>query len=77
MFFVCILPLFILAMRYLTAPILPMYSSKLNPLLTPLAIIPFFFFNDYDILFMSIAVFLVNLVIVWRMLDRDEDSLWI
>lgn len=76
--FLIILPLFILSLRYLSAPATSgPYKSKWNALLAPLAVIPLFFFSDWDILFMSILVLLMNLWVAWKQLDGgDDDYSW-
>lgn len=53
-----IIPLFVLALRYLTHPqaTIGPFKSKWNALLAPLGVIPLFFFKDWDILFLSILV---------------------
>jgi len=69
-----ILPLFLLALRYLTAPGHVMYESNLNCLFTPAAVLTFFFFTNWDILYMGVLVGLLNLLVTWRMLDPDDTS---
>ena len=69
---VIIIPLFGLSLKYLTASSLEPYTNKYNSLLAPIALIPMFFFSNYDILFLSILVFIMNLYVAWRQIDDDE-----
>ena len=74
-----VIPLFILTLRYLTHPqaSLGPYKSKWNALLAPLGVLPLFFFKDWDVLFLSVLVLLMNLWVAWKQLDGgDEDYNW-
>ena len=70
-----IIPLFILCLRYLTYPVTAgPYLNRYNALLAPLGVIPIFFFRDWDILFMSVLVLLINLWVAWKQLDGGIDE---
>ena len=72
---VIIMPLFALFLRYLTHPVLSgPYKSRWNALLAPVGAIPFFFFRDWDILFMSILVCMANMWVAWRQIDAGDDE---
>jgi hypothetical protein len=64
---VIIAPLFILSIQYLTHPVTDgPYRVKWNTLLAPIGIIPVFFFTDFDILYMTIVVFIQNMWVAWK-----------
>jgi hypothetical protein len=43
-------------------------------MVNPLTVLVFFFFNNYDILYMGILVCAINLIITWRLMDPDDYS---
>jgi hypothetical protein len=70
-----ILPLFVLSLRYLTHQVQEgPYRSRWNALLAPIAVVPCFFFRDWDILFLSVLVLLQNLWVTWRQVDGGDDE---
>jgi hypothetical protein len=70
-----IMPQFICALRYLAQPMTwGPYKSKYNALLAPLAVIPLFFFSDWDICFLSVQVLAMNLWVSWRQMDAGDDE---
>jgi len=72
---VIVLPLFYQSLRYLTHSVIQgPYKSHWNALLAPFAIIPCFFFSDWDILFLSVIVLLQNVWVAWRQVDGCEDE---
>lgn len=46
----------------------------MNALLAPIATIPIFFFQNYNILILAILVLLTNLWVAWKQLDNDDYS---
>ena len=67
-----ILPLFIAAMHYYTAPYKYYYASRVQTLALPLAIVPFFFFQNWDVAILSGFVLILNGYITWQIIDREE-----
>lgn len=64
-----IMPLFLLAMNFYTAPFKKRYRSKVQILVTPFALIPIFCFTNWDIVIMSVIVLLQNGYIGWYIID--------
>lgn len=60
-----ILPMFLFAMHFYTAPFRKRYRNKRQILIVPLALVPPFFFTNIDILILSIIVLLQNGYIAW------------
>ncbi len=76
-----VLPLFTLAMRYLTYPILDFYTAKLNvsaltnsvqALVSPLLLCPLFYAATWDVFILAMLTLLINLSCVWRQLDGED-----
>lgn len=67
-----VLPLFLAAMHFFTAPFKKLYDNKLQILIAPLAIIPFFCFTNIDVAILSALVLIQNGYIAWYVIDRAE-----
>jgi len=67
-----ITPLFLAAMHFYTAPFKKRYTNKVQTLVVPLALVPFFFFTNIDIAILSALVFIQNGYIAWYQLDQEE-----
>lgn len=50
------------------------YKSKWNALLAPIGALPLFFFRDWDIMLMSLLVFVQNLWAAWCQIDTANDD---
>jgi hypothetical protein len=66
--------MFIISLKYSTASATEPYTHRINALVAPVAAIPLFFFQNYDILMMGILVLITNLWVSWKQLDTDDYS---
>ena len=58
-----ILPLYILALRFWTAPVYINYTSKVNSLLVPFSMLPMFLSKHIDIIMLGVLVFFMNFLV--------------
>ena len=66
-----IVPMFIAAEYFYTAPFKRRYKSRFQILIAPIAIIPLFFFTNYDVAILSAFVLLLYVYIAGRTLDIE------
>ena len=64
-----ITPLFLISLRYWTAPVYICYNSKLSSFMAPFAAIPFFYCSHWDLKILSIIVFMMNFSAFWYHMD--------
>ena len=64
-----ILPLFLAAMHFFTAPFRKRYTSRVQILICPAAVIPLFCFTNIDIAILSVLVLVQNGYISWWVID--------
>jgi hypothetical protein len=69
---IVVLPLFILGLKFWTAPIYSAYASKLNSVLSPLSLVAIFFGSHLDIKLMGIIVLMMNSYVFWYHVDPPE-----
>ena len=67
-----IMPMFLVALHFYTAPTKKYYPCKLQALLAPIAFIPMFLFKSWDILFMSVHVLFLNGYCAYYLVDTSE-----
>ena len=68
-----LVPMFILGLKFWTAPIYSAYASKLNACVAPLAMGPIFFSHHIDITLMGIVVLLMNSYVFWYHVDPPAE----
>lgn len=69
-----LVPLFILGLRYWTAPSYLVYGCKLNGLLCPVSLLPLFFSDHLDIKLMAGLVYIMNFLPFWGHCDPGYDN---
>ena len=69
-----ILPLFIIGLRFWTAPAYLVYTGKENGLAAPLSILPVFFSTHIDIMCLGILVFCINFYAFWYHIDPMQTT---
>ena len=62
-------PLFVLGLRFWTAPVYINYRWRLNSLLLPLCIGPVFFAKHFDVILLGFVVFFMNWTAFYQHLD--------
>lgn len=65
MFIFITLPLFLLGLKFWTAPAYLRYKSKLNTILAPIAFIPIFYSNHIDMVFLGLLSCIMNCYVLW------------
>lgn len=65
--------MFILGLKFWTAPIYSAYASKMNTFSVPFAMIPMFFSNHIDLSLMSGIVMIMNAYVFWYHVDPPEE----
>jgi len=64
-----ITPLFIVGLKFWTAPVYTPYASKINALVAPFGIIVAFISNHADVIMMGTLVALMNAYVFWYHVD--------
>lgn len=72
---IIVIPLFVLGLKFWTAPIYSAYASKSNSIVAPLAMFPIFASKHIDLTMMGIIVLLMNAYVFWYHTDPPEDFL--
>lgn len=65
MIFIVITPLFIIGLRFWTAPSYLKYSLRINALAAPVALLPTFFSYHADVKALGVLVLLMNVYVFW------------
>jgi hypothetical protein len=68
-----VIPMFVLGLKFWTAPIYSAYASKANATLAPLALIPIFFSYHMDVRVMGVVVLMMNAYVFWYHVDPPEE----
>ena len=69
-----LLILYSLAMHFLLSPLDVYYIGTYQSLLAPVSLIPIFYFQSYDILFMGIHTLLLNLYTAYYVIDPESQE---
>jgi len=64
-----ILPLFLMSLHFLTAPIKQRYNSKMQAFLAPISLLPLFWFHSWDVCCLSIHVTIMNMYCAYYISD--------
>jgi hypothetical protein len=70
-----VIPMFILGLKFWTAPIYSAYASKSNAIVAPLAMLPIFAGNHLDLTLMGVIVFCMNAYVFYYHCDPPEEFL--
>jgi len=70
-FIIC--PLFVLALRFWTAPVYLNYSLRINSFVAPLSLPVIFLATHWDIVFLALLVFYLNLFVFWYHVDPPQN----
>jgi len=65
--------MFIIALRFFTAPVYSAFARQINACVAPLSLIPVFFCTHYDVMCMSILTGLMNSYVFWYHVDPPEE----
>ena len=68
-----IIPLFVIGLKFWTAPAYLIYNRRMNAFCAPLAMVPIFFADHTDVMLLGILVFLMNGYIFWYHIDPTMD----
>ena len=68
-----VLPMFIAGLKFWTAPVYLRYRSKINGTIVPLSVLPMFFSQDWDLMFMGMLVFFANFYSFWHHLVPNDE----
>jgi len=69
-----ICPMFMIGLRFWTAPVYLMYSLRINSLIIPLTLPVIFFCSHLDILLLGGLVFLMNIYVFWYHIDPPANT---
>ena len=72
-FLLVIIPLYVIALRFWTAPSYLNYKNKLNSFVAPLAIPVIFLATHWDIIFLAIQVLWMNFYVFWYHIDPPQN----
>lgn len=64
-----VVPLFIIGLRFWTAPVYTLYALKMNSVLAPLSMVAIFGATHIDVVLMGVLVFLMNAFVFWYHVD--------
>jgi hypothetical protein len=64
-----IIPLFILGLRFWTAPVYINYRRKENSILAILALLPIMYSNDWEVRLLGMLVGWMNIYVFWYHVD--------
>jgi hypothetical protein len=64
-----VLPLFIIGLRFWTAPVYTLYALKMNAVLAPVSMVAIFGSTHLDVMMMGAIVFLMNAFVFWYHVD--------
>lgn len=71
----CLLvPLYIMAFHFILSPLDEYYGGTWQSMCAPLSLIPIFCFKSYDVLFMGIQTFLMNLYVAYYVIDPESNE---
>jgi hypothetical protein len=74
LFFVLIIvPLYIIALRFWTAPAYLNYKNKINAWVAPIAVPVIFLATHWDIIFLAILVIWMNFYVFWYHIDPPSN----
>ena len=72
--FFIIIPMFIIGLRFWTAPVYLKYNSKINSLITPIALPVIFYGKHSDIKMLGFLVMIMNFYVFWYHADPSYDE---
>lgn len=70
-FIIC--PLFVLALRFWTAPVYLNYNLRINSFLVPTCFPVVFLATDWDIVFLALLVIFMNVYVFWYHVDPPRN----
>ena len=73
-FVALICPMFVIGLRFWTAPVYLMYSLRINSLCVPLCLPVVFFSSHLDILLLGGLVFIMNIYVFWYHIDPPVNT---
>ena len=68
-----VLPMFIIGLRFWTAPVYMKYPLALNSCITPLSFFVVFFSDHMDVMLLGILVWMMNIYVFWYHIDPPEE----
>ena len=71
-YFFAIVPMFLLGLRFWTAPVYLKYTLRVNSLVVPLAAPIVFFSEHLDMMLLGGLCFIMNIFVFWYHVDRPE-----
>lgn len=74
LYFLVILPSFVIGLRFWTAPVYLKYTLKMNGALVPLISCAPFLATHFDILLLGILVTMMNLYVFWYHIDPPREE---
>ena len=69
---IIVIPMFVLALRFWTAPVYLNYTIKLNAFVVPLALVVVFFAQHVDVILLGILVLIMNIYVFWYHVDPPQ-----
>jgi hypothetical protein len=67
-----VIPLFVIGLRFWTAPVYMKYSRRINSCCTPLCFFIIFFSDHMDVLLLGVLVWLMNIYVFWYHIDPPQ-----
>ena len=69
MIFLIIIPLFVIGLRFWTAPAYLAYTLQINSFIAPITLPVMFYCSHFDVLFLGMLVTLMNVYVFWYHVD--------